>query len=356
MFHSSVEAIPLHLPQLRTNPVYAFSIDGMLGVQIFFVVSGFCIANAAISSCQKKDGVLPFAFARIRRIYPPYFFALLATVGMSVFAKLLVSHHVLRTSSMAQTNLFHQTLIWYISQLTLSQVLLGQKPLIIIFWTLCYEVAFYFVVGIVIWGIQNFRLNGSVMLNVLHLITIIFMGLLSLAPAYTIFPFNMWPQFGLGVLAFDWISRPHKRPFIVSSILLGEILLFLYRFDYGGDSYHVGSRGTFTAATLMAALLVILHPADDRVSRLPFIKLLAWIGTFSYSLYLIHALPLGIVLQLGKPFLNSPTSFSMIFLLEIGAALVVAYPFFLIFEKPLLSRRAVIRVNIEQLILLATLS
>ena len=43
-----------------------------VGVPLFFVISGYCIAATADSSRRKGHGLRTFAARRFRRIYPPY--------------------------------------------------------------------------------------------------------------------------------------------------------------------------------------------------------------------------------------------------------------------------------------------
>ena len=64
--------------------------------------------------------------------------------------------------------------------------------------------------------------------------------------------------------------------------------------------------------------------------------LLGWVGTFSYSLYLTHMLPLGVMLQVCRPLLGTPSRFLVVYFMEIIAAVAIAYPFFYLFERPFL--------------------
>ena len=52
MLHACVPAIGTRYFALQLQPIYAFSLLGSLGVQMFFVISGYCIANAASSSVR----------------------------------------------------------------------------------------------------------------------------------------------------------------------------------------------------------------------------------------------------------------------------------------------------------------
>jgi peptidoglycan/LPS O-acetylase OafA/YrhL len=48
---------------------------GHMGVMVFFVISGYCIAAATESGCRNGLGFKGFMSRRVTRIYPPYLLA-----------------------------------------------------------------------------------------------------------------------------------------------------------------------------------------------------------------------------------------------------------------------------------------
>jgi exopolysaccharide production protein ExoZ len=343
--HGTLETVTIRFPQLRHQPLYAVGLLGMLGVQLFFVISGFCIANAATSAVL-KGGTTSFVWARLRRIYPPYFFALSASLSLGLLAAWLVAHNVLHGSVMAESVKQARPVIWWVSQFTMTQVPLGQQSFVTVFWTLCYEVAFYAVVAVTMLLVRLLATPRVGLLAVLDGITAVSMGWLAVTPGRVPFPFDLWPQFGLGVLVFQFVSG--RRPWAAMVAVGAGLALFLLRVDNSTrDPFHVGARTTFAVAAGFAAILVFLHRSDARLTRLPPIRLLTWIGAFSYSLYLTHLIPMGIVLQLGRPLLGTPRGCGLVYGLEVAATVAFAYPFFLLCERPFLSRRATVRVQVE---------
>jgi exopolysaccharide production protein ExoZ len=124
-------------------PLYAFSVGGLLGVPMFFVISGYCIANAAMRSLDKSQPAAHFVRARLRRIYPPYFFASLAAALFSLLLTALIAHHIVKSSQIAALNLLHQSWQFYVGAFAVMQVPLHTRQLVPVFWSLCYEVTFY---------------------------------------------------------------------------------------------------------------------------------------------------------------------------------------------------------------------
>ncbi|MDP9174161.1 MAG: acyltransferase [Planctomycetota bacterium] len=338
MDHASMPIIATRYPQLRSNPLYAFSLCGALGVQIFFVISGFCIANAAVGSLHNRKP-WGFAAARLRRIYPPYFFAASQAFLLSLLAVWLLSHAYLQSSQMARANVLGQSALYYFAHLTLTHIPLHQEPILNVFWTLSYEVGFYSIVFLLVLMGAKRKQQPRTLLDALHIVTIASLLLLIVAPSLHMFPLNLWPQFGFGVLVFDLLSHPKSlQPRIYAAIVFAQTLLFAMPRNYGENAWSMDSQGKFLFALSFAVVLLAIYKFDAALIRIAPIRLLSKIGIFSYSLYLTHLLATGIVLQLGRALLTTPSRFFLSYCLQIIAAILYAYFFYLCFERPFMSR------------------
>ncbi len=98
---------------------------GFLGVQLFFLISGFVICMTAWGRTPRQ-----FLISRVTRLFPAYWFAVLATTGIALaFGRSWLNHG---------RNL-HQTLV----NLTMLQDPLGVQPADGVYWTLWRELVFY---------------------------------------------------------------------------------------------------------------------------------------------------------------------------------------------------------------------
>ena len=124
----------LHV-RLPSTPtwLFDFSAGGRLGVPMFFVISGYCIANAAMRSVNAPSPLRHFLWARVHRIYPPYLCASLLAVGLSLLLTALVQRHVIAGSQIADLNLRHQSWRFWVGALTLTQLPLHTASLIRVF-------------------------------------------------------------------------------------------------------------------------------------------------------------------------------------------------------------------------------
>ena len=339
MVHACLPAISMRYPALRFQPLYAFSLFGGLGVQLFFVISGYCIANAASSTIRKKSGVVYFLRARVRRIYPPYFFASAFTFSLSYLTLALVRKGYLHSSVLASAVTGHQSPLYYFSALTLTQIPLHQKPILIVFWTLCYEIAFYSIFALLL-AIGRQRMSEQFMLNCLHVLTALSLMYLIFMPEHRAFPFDFWPQFGLGVLVYDVLEHKRKTTQFFGCLIASEIIVFALLHNYGGHLGQEGSRTQFLASLVFALVLVALSGYDEKLKQLRIIQFLSSIGLFSYSLYLTHLLTLGLVMQIFSKVSKSQSFFVVPFFVQIVLAVSVAYCFYILFERPFLNKNS----------------
>jgi exopolysaccharide production protein ExoZ len=112
-------------PWLAHQPLYAFSAWGQLGVSLFFVISGYCIASAAVTALRKPRPLIHFLRSRVRRIYPPYFFATTAAVLSAVAITFLVSHGKLPVPHHHGPSFFGQRISFYLANAMCKFLLCG---------------------------------------------------------------------------------------------------------------------------------------------------------------------------------------------------------------------------------------
>ncbi len=320
-------------------PLYAFGVDGLLGVPIFFVISGYCIASAAVRSLDKPRSVAHFVGARVRRIYPPYLLASLIAALLSLLLTALIAHHILKSSQIAELDLRHQRWQFYAGALTLMQVPLHAALIVRVFWSLCYEVAFYAAVALLLLIAVRAKQQKR-LLDAFSVLTIGTLAWLDLSGNACPFPWNLWPQFGLGALVYQMLAQPQRRAPQFVFVLCGTLVgLYTLRYGCGGNAEDVSDGLRFLFSLGFAAVLLWLFRWDDRLARSGAARLFSWVGLFSYSLYLIHLLALGIVTQ-GLSRLHLLDSHPvLLFLLKLVLCVAVGRLFFQFCERPFLDSR-----------------
>lgn len=339
MLHACQPTITQVYPGLGKSPLFAFSLFGGLGVAIFFVISGYCIASAAVSARGKTNPAVTFVKARARRIYPPYYAASALMIVSALLAAYLESRGVLAGSALGKLDPLNKGPLYYVAALTLTQTPLRQGMLIVIFWSLCYEVAFYLVVLLAMAATPR-SAHPTVLLHGLNGLTVACLAWRLLSPGTCPFPLDLWPMFGLGVLVFHARLDPTARsPRVWFAAAAALTAAEAARHWGAGDVGKPAPGLEWCVALGFAGLLLGLYRYDGRLSGLAPVRLLAAAGVFSYSLYLTHVPVLGVVNQLGRKLGVTESTFWVQDLVMVALSVGFARVFFAGFERPFLGGR-----------------
>ncbi|WP_295215267.1 acyltransferase [uncultured Brevundimonas sp.] len=257
---------------------------GAVGVDVFFVISGFIIATTT----QGQTGVGAagaFLWRRFRRVAPIYWLlSLPILIGMA-------RGGTLSPEVAAATFLF-----WPFSGLEMTFPALGPG------WTLCFEMLFYAGFGLVMAGGRRvgWGLVGAYA-------AMLAAGLVVAAPVLRFWGAPIVLEFLLGVgIAWMWRSAPRRLGlWAVALAMLGFGLGLV--FGYGGiDDVRALNdpwNGLRRAAVwgLPSALLVFGMVRMERTDRAPgrLARAAAFMGDASYSIYLVHVL---VIRALGRVF------------------------------------------------------
>jgi len=308
MTHASMDFLATgNNSHFLSSPLYALSIRGSLGVTMFFVISGYCIMGAAYSALVSGRRAESYWLDRIRRIYPPYLAAcVLALVGGFLIG-IAQSHHLSPPwhYHLLDSRASHQMLFW-LTNLFLVQVEFGQPRLLLVAWSLCYEIVFYLIIGLLLAFAKVYaryfpNTTGMPVFEVgIGGLTYISLVWLILSQETCPFPLYLWYEFGLGALLFlvfaartsfsTWKAR--------GQLVLAGILTFVFAIMHESSTVNGGFLHPLVveepsicmqAATglIFVGLLWSLRPFDAYLARHVVTRPLIWLGTISYSIYLV---------------------------------------------------------------------
>lgn len=300
LFHYTNGALPKAIvPSVQQ----AFS-KGVLGVVIFFVLSGFLIPYSLLGKNHQLSGFFLYIKKRIIRINPPAYAALLLIIIQWIIIDRFIQHSNAYTSGLSVGQIVSNVL--FIVPFTSYKWLNG------VFWTLAIEFEFYLFIGLLF----------SIMFERHHIRWFIVAYLLAavvqyVVPALAVGSFFEYSAvFALGGTTLLW-----QQQRLTPALYVGCLLLF------GGISFW--QQGGYVAGTALATTLAI-NTIKVNVPGLGFI------GKISYSLYLLHVL-IGNVSEFVLVKLIPPTSVSAKLLIT-GLALVTAiigsYIFYRLVEQP----------------------
>ncbi len=263
-----------------------------IGVPLFFVISGYCIAAAADSARRRPCPARTFFIRRIRRIYPPLWgFLLIAAILVVLLPKMFSALNVpVLIPYTAPTELS----IWqWFGSITLTEEwrhhLAGPQTGYFIghIWTLCYEEQFYLVSGLLVAVVPRWLFPATLVVTLFVV--------LKLSGAITL-PFDsdgtfldgLWLAFAAGGAVYYRANE--ATPTIRRCIDLGLVAGMIWAASHVADWWMFPQTlPAFLMAAFPAALVLgLLQPFDDLSKRYTIFAPLRWCGMRCYSLYLVH--------------------------------------------------------------------
>jgi peptidoglycan/LPS O-acetylase OafA/YrhL len=309
---------------------------GFLGVDVFFVISGFLICGMILR--QLRDGKFSFVefyVRRARRLLPASFATLLGTALLAAFFLTPDDFSIFSTQLLGSLT-FSANFVFAIGTGYFDGGA-DTKPLLHI-WSLSLEEQFYFAAPLLLW-LTPLRARAGLMI----IATVASLGLcLFLATgvpigsiagqtvenlAFYMLPSRAWELLLGGIAAWIMIVRPDLSiPRGLKPILLASIILVAW---IGVADAHPG----WDAIIVTLATAVLLLGKDDWLPQSAVAALVARIGDLSYSLYLVHW-PLFSFAYIS--YLGTPPLAVMIAL--VALAMLLAWLQFRFVEQPFLSQ------------------
>ncbi|WP_345949133.1 acyltransferase [Mucilaginibacter sp. PAMB04274] len=352
VLHHAFRELPVNTNPYVKLVTYPFRFGGA-GVAVFIVLSGFCLMiPVARNNSKLKDSTGKFLIKRAKRILPTYYLAMLFALIMfytvvgndttthwkgmgpvsykDIITHILLIHNIFYDTSRTINYCFWSIAVeWYIYFLF---------PIIVFFWRKFNAVKTTLATVLIAALIQVFLSRFQENLNV-KFISPIFIGL-----------------FGLGMFAAHVSFSNNKSLTFLKNfrywpvVLLITFMLFLsghfahsFYQKIEGPLLTSGSLLPTIYTGLFASSLLIALSTNKLIGFRKFLSLkpLVSIGTFAYSIYLIHAPLIEVVMRYVILPLNMGIIANLIILTFAGGAFIitVSYGFYLIAEKPFLNTK-----------------
>lgn len=297
---------------------------GVLGVDLFFVISGIVIASVTTGKFGDIRNAGRFLVRRFTRIYPAYWvyssIVLVAYLYNPIWINADSGHHVEIVRSFLLIPSHYQMLL-----------LQG--------WTLSFEIYFYLVVGVLLlapfraaslcmcgWGLAamlysaHAPVNGPVLAVLTNPLILEFLAGYAIYYLHLKISLSRRTACALMIASLFWLA-----------LVLRGVVVIAPESPFGRPLRY----GMFAAVALFAALQL----EKRGVTHYP--KFAEKVGDWSYSIYLSHTLVVGAVGRLTvRLFPGHPSAILLVDAVSLPAVLAVGYLSFTHLEKRFLSRRS----------------
>lgn len=262
---------------------------GFVGVDIFFVISGFLITGIlAREIAQGRYSIIEFYRRRARRIFPALTAVTLATLGAAYFI-LTPDEYVELAKSAAAVSIFSSNIYFWKS---VSYFQLGNdfRPLLHT-WSLAVEEQYYLFFPLLL-RLLHLRTRGIV--TALWVICLASLALAALmvpfkpSAAFYLLPTRAWELMLGGLLAVGETPKVPSRRIATMASAMGLILIALPTFAYTAQTPFPGLAAL---PPTLGTALIIWAGGRGLVSETLSSRPIVAIGKASYSIYLWH-LPL----------------------------------------------------------------
>jgi peptidoglycan/LPS O-acetylase OafA/YrhL len=271
---------------------------GWLGVDIFFVISGFVIPHALYRADYRLKDCGRFLLRRAARLEPPYLVSIVLLVGLAFISARLPGFRGQPPSYSVPQLLSH------IPYLT---ALFGFTWINIVYWSLALELQYYLLMGLWFPLIAHSRIG-------IRMLTILLFEILAFLVPNELIVLRWMPLFTLGILTFFLRHGMLGVRWYVASIIAATACVVAI---FGADVAVVAS------ATSLLIAFVNINAAP-----------LLFLGSISYSLYLIHVPIGGRLINAMVRFPLGPMLTASITVAVLGVSILAAQLFYLAVEKP----------------------
>jgi peptidoglycan/LPS O-acetylase OafA/YrhL len=285
---------------------------GFLGVDLFFVISGYVITRLLLDSIQQRGGLdlRDFYMARIRRLLPPLLFMLIVT---SIVVGIWAPDTTKKFLTDAPFSIFGGMNWWLVFNEQDYFESSGRPPLLQHTWSLAVEAQFYLIWPLIL--LLVLRFFGKKLISIAALVIAMTSGIVLMLVSFQLDASNTSKvshiYFGtdthsiglfLGAaLAVSWIPQNFQP----------EVSRRAQDF--------IDGIGVFGFLGILAILISIVHPAS-RFAPLLRNRVLLWIGERSYAIYLWH----WVIFQISRPQVDLDGEDWALFALRILVVLALA--------------------------------
>ena len=315
---------------------------GFVGVDVFFVISGYLITTILIEDIEnQRFSLVNFYERRARRILPALFFVMLVCIP---FAWMWMMPNQMKdfSQSLVAVSLFSSNVLFW-RESGYFDAAAEEKPLLHT-WSLAVEEQYYLLFPIFLilaWRFGKNRVFWMIVVMAAISLLLSEWGWRNKATAnFYLAPTRAWELFAGSIAAFIVQKQGVQKNNYLALLGLAAIIFSIFAYDEATPFPSV-----YALAPVLGVVMLILYADKETLAaKLLSTKAFAGIGLISYSAYLWHQ-PLFAFTRLTRLENPSTTLMVLVSLISFGLALITWKYIELPFRKSLLTRKLIFSLS-----------
>ena len=338
-FFSFLIVFVSHLPFYLFSTNDLFIINGVLGVDFFFVLSGFLITYILLAEKEQsgKINFKKFFMRRILRIWPLYYAVLLFAFLTPTILSFL---GIIPSNEGYEPNWLWSGLFLENYQMIFQHNLPNVSPLPVI-WSLCVEEHFYIIWGIIISFITIKQLPKvmAILLLITSISRILFLRnewfFFDILTNIDFFMYGAFPAYLL-------VKQKQKLLELIQSISAGikwAIVLLAILYVLASNQLHYGLKELIEPVIIgvLFSLVIFIFLPQENQFKISANSIFSKWGIYTYSLYLNHLIIINLMIQIFKRYNLTYNGYLVVFILTcLLLTLVSSSITYNLIEKPFL--------------------
>lgn len=273
---------------------FTFIKSGFLGVDVFFVISGFLMALLYDANDKKT-----FFIRRAKRLLPAYFVTIIFTTIVAAMMVTPVEYNQVFKQALFASS-FSSNIGFWLQNSYFSKS--DFNPLLHL-WSLGVEIQFYLVVPILAFFFKRFKFSLSIV-AILSLVLCFFLVTISPKTSFFMMPLRLW-EFLIGYIVASKMTNNGSviyNKYSLAGFASLMLIVCIPLMEVNGQTLSVlnGHPGLYALLVSIATAIILATGLPEKIEKNKLSNTLDLLGKYSYSIYLVH-FPI-IVLFLYKPF------------------------------------------------------
>lgn len=338
-FFSFLIVFVSHVPFYLFSKNELLSTNGVLGVDFFFVLSGFLITFILLTEKEQsgKINFKKFFMRRILRIWPLYYAVLLFAFLTPTILSFL---GIIPSNEGYEPNWFWSCLFLENYQMISQHNLPNVSPLPVI-WSLCVEEHFYIIWGIIISFITIKQLPKvmAILLLITSVSRILFLRnewfFFDILTNIDFFMYGAFPAYLL-------VKQKQKLLELIQSISAGikwSIVLLTILYVLASNQLHYGLKELIEPVIIgvLFSLVIFIFLPQENQFKISANSIFSKWGIYTYSLYLNHLIILNLMIKIFSHFNISLKDNWIVYIISsLLLSIVSSYVTYNLIEKPFL--------------------